>query len=278
MRTVVFGGTGFLGELLVERLVKHGDEVMVVARNEGKLIQLQQKFPSIYILTGDIADSWTVARAFHFKPEGVFLFSAFKHVGIAEDQVNQCVRSNVVGVMKILKASLIHKPEFVVLTSTDKAAQVSGVYGATKLIGERLFNEAQKLNGATKYRVVRYGNVLYSTGSVLCKWKDLIKQGKEVTITDPNATRFFWTRDEALDLIFKCLKEAKDATPFMPEMKSMCMWDLLMAMCEKYSDGKEIDVKTIGMQPGENLHETVDGKVYSNEVKRFTQSEIMEKI
>lgn len=279
MKHVVFGGTGFLGELLVEMLVKKGDDVLVIARNEGKLINLQQKFPSIKIITGDIAESFTIARAFHFKPDGIFLLSAFKHVGMAEDQVNQCVRSNVVGVMKVLRASLIKKPKFIILTSTDKAAQVSGVYGCTKLLGERLFQEAQKLNPETKYRVVRYGNVLYSTGSVLCKWKEKIERGEEVIITDGEATRFFWTREEAIDLIVQCLKEATDATPFVPEMKSIRIWDLLMAMCEKYGEGKEIPVKTIGLQAGENMHEKInDNGPYSNEVKRYSQSEIMERI
>lgn len=278
MRVVVCGGTGFLGELLVERLSQNGDEILVVGRNEGKLISLKEKFPSIQILAGDIADSWTVASIFYFKPEGVFLLSAFKHVGMAEDEVFQCIKSNITGTLKILKASLKYKPQFVVFTSTDKAAQVAGVYGATKLLGERLMLEAEKLNPETKYRVVRYGNVLYSTGSVLCKWKDRIEKGEPVTVTDANATRFFWTRNDAIKLIFECLKNAKDATPYVPYMKSMRIADLLGAMCFKYAGEKAIEVKEIGLQPGENMHETMDGKVFSNEVEKFTQEEIVKLI
>jgi FlaA1/EpsC-like NDP-sugar epimerase len=200
MRVAILGGTGFLGELLTEKEVKSGHDVFVVARNEGKLITLKEKFPSIKILAGDIADPWTVATVFKFKPDGVFLLSAFKHVGMAEEEVFQCVKSNVTGVINVLNATFVHKPAFVVLTSTDKAAKVSGVYGATKLLGERLMKEAEELNSDTKYRVVRYGNVLYSTGSVLCKWKDKIEKGEKVIVTDGEATRFFWTREEALNL------------------------------------------------------------------------------
>lgn len=275
MLNLVFGATGFLGEKLVERLVNQGDKVLAVARNEGKLISLKEKFPSIEILTGDIADSWTVALAFDRKPDGVYLLSAFKHVGMAEDQAMQCVRSNVVGTMKVLQASLIYKPQFLVFISTDKAAQVAGVYGATKLLGERLMREAERLNPNTKYRVVRYGNVLYSTGSVLCKWKDKIQKGEEVIITDETATRFFWTRDEAIDLIFECLEKAPDSKPWVPTMKAMAMGKVLEAMMQKYGN---VPVKKIGLQPGENLNETMDGKVFSNQVEQFTVEEILEKI
>ena len=278
MRQVVFGGTGFLGELLVEKLVGNGDEVLVVARNEGKLIVLKEKYPQISIVTGDIADSWTVARAFHFKPEGVFLLSAFKHVGLAEDQVMQCTKSNVTGLMKVITASLICKPTFLVFTSTDKAAQVAGVYGATKLLGERLMQEAEKLNPDTKYRVVRYGNVLYSTGSVLCKWKAKIEKGEKVIVTDGEATRFFWTREGALKLIDECLEKATDATPYVPYMKSMRIWDLLSAMSTKYGGDKAVEVEEIGLQPGENRHETMDGITFSNEVEHYTEDEILKLI
>ena len=79
----------------------------------------------------------------------------------------------------------------------------------------------EKMNTSTKYRTVRYGNVLYSTGSVLCKWKDRILNDEELIITDPKATRFYWSIDQAIDLIFDCLKNAKDSSPYVPEMKSV---------------------------------------------------------
>ena len=170
-------------------------------------------------------------------------------------------------------------PEILITTSTDKAAQVNGVYGATKYLVEELFKQFEKVNNETKYRVVRYGNVLYSTGSVLCKWKQLIKQGKEVVITDPTATRFFWTVGDAVSLLFECLNDAEDASPYCPEMKSMAMGDLLSAMLKKYSNSLEIPVKVIGLQPGENKHEKILKKgPSSDEVARFTVKEIMELI
>ncbi len=268
MKYLILGGTGFLGEKLVERL--KDEDVTVVARNEGKLIALKEKFPNINIIPGDIADSWTVASAFSTKPDGCFVLSAFKHVGMAEKEVMQCVKSNVVGTLKVLRASMEHKPKFVIITSTDKAAQVAGVYGATKLIDEKLFEEAERLNPDTKYRVVRYGNVIKSTGSFLTKWEDKMKNGEEVILTDPTATRFFWSRDEAVDLIFQCLEKSPDSKPWVPKMKAISMGKALEACQNKWG---ECPVKIIGLQEGENLHETMGGGVFSNEVEQYTVEE-----
>jgi UDP-N-acetylglucosamine 4,6-dehydratase/UDP-glucose 4-epimerase len=167
--------------------------------------------------------------------------------------------------------------EFIIGISTDKAAQVNGTYGATKFLMEKLFSDYEANYPAIKYRIVRYGNVLYSTGSVLCKWKDLLQDHKEVTVTDLDASRFFWTREQAIDLIFDCLDKAVDSSPYCPEMKSIRIGDLLEAMQIKYGTASRI--KVIGLQPGENLHEKIleKGK-FSNEVQQYTIKEIMELI
>jgi FlaA1/EpsC-like NDP-sugar epimerase len=117
--------------------------------------------------------------------------------------------------------------------------------------------------------------VLYSTGSVLCKWKASIQRGEKIIITAPEATRYFWSIDQAIDLIFDCMTDAINSEPYCPAMKSMKLADLLQAMIEKYSNGQNIEVETIGLQPGENLHERVlEEGLYSNEAERFTTEEI----
>jgi UDP-N-acetylglucosamine 4,6-dehydratase len=268
---IVFGGTGFLGEALIPRL--KGD-ILVIARDEGKLISLKTKFPKIKIMSGDIADEWTVKKAMK-DAENVFVLSAYKHVRSAEDEAFQCTKTNAIGMMNVLYESLKTKPKLVFFISTDKAAQISGVYGATKYIGEKLLQEAEKINPHTKYRCVRYGNIMYSTGSVMCLWKENMLRGKEVICTDPCMTRFYWTREEAVDLIFEAMKKAKDAKPYIPDMKAMSLGDLLKAMMKKYG---EVPIKYVGAQEGENMHETIDGEVFSNQVEQFTIEEIREKI
>ena len=271
---LVTGGSGFLGIPLCERILKQGGKVRVLSRDEGKLVELKQLYPSVEILTGDISDKFEVKQAMH-GVDGVFHLAASKHVGIAEIQVRECIKTNTLGSMNILEESLNMDLDFILGISTDKAAQVAGVYGATKLLMERLFTQFESINPNCKYRIVRYGNVLYSTGSVLCKWKDLITEGKEVIVTDSDATRFFWTVEQALDLIEDCMENAVDTKPYCPEMKSMMVDNLLQAMIEKYSKGQNISVKTIGLQPGENLHEKVmEEGPYSNECEQYTVEDI----
>lgn len=271
---LITGGGGFLGQPLVKNILDKGGKVRVIGRDEGTLVYLKEKHPTVEIYTGDISDAFEVRQAMN-GVDAVFHLAASKHVGLAETFVRENIKSNVIGSLNIYEQSLKQPLDFILAISTDKAAQVAGVYGATKLLMERLATQYQNINPSCQYRIVRYGNVLYSTGSVLCKWKDLIKSGKEVIVTEPKATRFFWTVDQAIDLIFDCMENAIDSTPFCPNMKSMSIDNLLQAMIENYSNGKYISVKVIGMQKGENLHEKVlDDGPFSNEVEEFTIDEI----
>ena len=276
---LVTGGSGFLGDELIKRLLNQGGDVVTVSRNEGQLIKLKQKFPSIRIETGDISNKHSVHRVMK-GVSGVFHLAAFKHVGMAETQSVECTNSNVIGSKNVLECAVEEGVEFVIGISTDKAAQVAGVYGASKLLMERMFQQYEVDYPNIKFRIIRYGNVLYSTGSVLCKWKELLKQGKEVIVTEPKATRFFWTIDQAVDLIYDCMRDAIDSQPHFPSMKSMSIENLLKAMAEKYlPDGEGVQIKTIGLQPGENFHEKIlEAGPASNEVDEFTIEEIKELI
>lgn len=275
-KILVLGGSGFLGQALIERLHAMGRvNILSMSRNEGEAVALKQKFPEVEIMIGDIANPWDVKRAMADAGE-VYLLAAMKHVGLAEAQVQACINTNIVGTMNVINESLITKPKLLVFISSDKAVQSKGVYGCSKKIGERLMVEAEKTNPDTQYRVVRYGNVLYSTGSVLCKWKEKMKAGQEVIVTDPKATRFFWPIGQAVDLIFDSIHGTSDATPYLPVMKSMSIGDLLFAMREKYG---MVPVKCIGLQPGENMHEVIaDGVPDSFNCERYTREEISELI
>lgn len=273
-KIVVFGGSGFLGTSLIESLIKQGYyNITTVSRNEGALVVLKEKFNSITPIVGDIADPWIVKKAMADASE-VFLLSAMKHVGLAENDVRSCVETNVTGTMNVINESFITKPELLMFISSDKAAQPGGVYGCTKKIGERLMSEAEKINLDTNYRVIRYGNVWGSTGSIVTKWKPKMERGEEVIITDPEASRFFWTVDEAVKLIFECTLYARDATPYIPKMKAVKMGVVLEACMEVY--GKS-PVKTIGLQPGENRVETTDGVIFSDTCEQFSKQEFIEK-
>jgi len=273
-KTVVFGGSGSLGHALIERLISMGRKnILSVSRNEASLVALKEKFPSIQIMVGDISDAWTVKSAMVDAVE-VHVLSAMKHVGLAETSVNSCILTNVIGLMNIVNESLHTKPKVLMFISSDKAAQGNGVYGCSKKIGERLIAEAERMNPDTKYRVVRYGNVWGSNGSIITKWKPKLEKGEEVILTDPSASRFFWTMDEAVDLIFDCIHKAENSDPFIPVMRSVEMGVVLEACMEVY--GKS-PVKVIGLQPGENKVETTDGVIFSDTCEQFTKEEFKEK-
>ena len=268
---LITGGTGFIGEALVERLIKDGYyNLVVISRNEGSLVMLRNKFPQLEIITGDIADVFCIEKACQ-GVSGIFHVAAQKFLDIGEEQPRQCVRTNIIGTMNLLAYTMRHKIDFIVGVSSDKSMSVNSVYAATKLIFEKLFQEYEQLNPDTKYKLVRFGNVVYSTGSVLTKWKDSILRGEPISITDPNATRFFWSKDNAVDLILSSL-DSLGSKPNFTGMKSISIRDLLAVMLRKYGT---VEVKEIGLQQGETLHERIDDSLPdSSKAEKFTLAEI----
>lgn len=273
---LITGGSGFLGDKLIDSLLKQNCKIRVVARNEGNLMKLKIKYPTIEIMPGDICNKFTAIQSCK-DVNYIYHLAAFKHVRMAEEYSLECINSNIIGTMNILEETLNNpRLEYIVGISTDKVAKVNGIYGATKYLMESLFKQYEKINTKVQYRLVRYGNVLYSTGSVLCIWKEQILKGGELIITDKNATRFYWTIDEAIRLIFDCLKYSTNCEPYLPEMKSMRLGDILTTMIAKYATNpNNIKIKEIGLQVGENLHEALvlNGPT-SGDVDKYTIEEI----
>lgn len=272
---LVTGGSGFLGIELISRLTSMGyKNIVSVSRNEGRLVLLKEMFPHVEIITGDISDPY-ICQKVCSGVHGIFHCAAFKSVGLAEkENVRECVLGNIQGTLNLLEETRKTNPNFIVGISSDKAAQIKGVYGATKLIMERLFAEYEITNQHTKYRIVRFGNVFGSTASFITKWAHKMKNGEEIILTDPNATRFFFKVKNAVDLIFDCLKNAVDSAAFTPNMKAVRMGIVLDACMDVYG---KCPVKIIGLQPGENLHETTDGVIFSDKVEQYSKEEFIEK-
>ena len=253
-----------------------GGYVIVLSRSESKLNKLKEKYNEIEIVVGDICDKQLVRDTIK-KVDGVFHLAALAE-GMQSGKPIESINTNILGSMNVLVESL--DVDFVIGISSDKVVQVSGNYGATKFLMERLFTEFEEINPDTKYRVVRLGNVIYSTDSVLEKWKNKIENNEEVIITEPTATRFFMTKEQSVDMIFNCLEKSTDSTPYSENIKSTSMGNLLEAMSNKYlpKDG-ELSVKEIGLQPNENLHERiVEGGSYTNEIEQYTIKELEEMI
>jgi len=264
---LITGGSGFLAESLIKRL-HPCHNIRLMSRNEGLLLRYNQGYNGLETYPGDISNPFEVKQACKGIEE-VYHLAAFKHVGLAETFSKECIKSNVIGSMNLLEETLNGNIKKIIGISTDKAAKISGVYGSTKFLMEKLFQQYEAFNPYTQYRIVRYGNVLYSTGSVLCKWKQAIEANQQCVITDLSATRFYWTATQAVDLIFQCLDEAKDSTPFCPEMKAIRIEDLYNAMVLKYGKNYNVKPKIIGLQPGENLHEKILANGFSSNESGF---------
>ena len=273
---LVTGGTGVVGYELCSRILEMGGKVLVLSRTEEKLKKLQEKYNEIEILVSDILDKEVIKEAMK-GVRGVFHLTALAQ-GMQSGKPIESINTNILGSMNVLVESL--DVDFVIGVSSDKVVQVSGNYGATKFLMERLFTEFEEINPETKYRVVRLGNVIYSVDSVLEKWKSRIKNNEEVIITEPTATRFFMTKEQSVDMIFNCLEKSNDSTPYFEDIKSTSMGNLLEAMSNKYlPEGSKLSVKEIGLQPNENLHERlVENGPYTNEIEQYTIKELEEMI
>ena len=209
--------------------------------------------------------------------DGVFHLAAVAQ-GMQSGKAWESIETNVNGSMNVLEESLNPKYclDFVVGVSSDKAVKVSGVYGATKFLMEKLFSEFEIINNKVEYRIVRLGNILYSVDSVLYRWKDLIKNCEDVVVTDMKATRFNMSVDNAVNSIIRCLDKSNDSTPYYDEMKSMSVGNLLNAMLNKYSpEDCKSPINMIGLQDGENLHEKIsEDWASSDEVEQYTIEEL----
>lgn len=258
-RILVTGGTGSFGHAFVRHALEHLDpgEIVVFSRDEFKQHQMSQewspdRYPIRYFL-GDVRDKERLLRAFN-GVDYVVHAAALKHVPALEQNPFEAVRTNVLGVQNIVEAALERSVKRVVAISTDKAVSPLNLYGATKLVMEKLLVAA---NTYVRYRdirfsVVRYGNVVGSRGSVIPLFADLVAKGCcELPITDPQMTRFWITLDQGVELVIKAVLEAQGGETFVPQIPSMSMADLVAAMPVPCT------VRVIGRRPGEKVHETL---------------------
>lgn len=259
-KILITGGTGSLGIALTKRLLESNvDTIRIFSRNESKQIDMESKFDDerIRYFLGDIRDYKRLVRAIE-DVDIVFHAAALKHVPKIEYNPFESIKTNVIGSQNVIDACIETNVKKAICIGTDKAVSPLNTYGATKLLMEKLFvtanNYLDPKKHATKFIAVRYGNVLGSSGSVIPKFIEQIKNKKKITITDNQMTRFSITMDEALDFILKASEYGKGSEIFVPKIRSYSIYDIKEALIEILGDyGEEI----IGIRPGEKLHETL---------------------
>src|SRR3990167_1173573 len=252
---LITGGSGSFGKKLMKTaLARYKPRRLIVySRDELKQFEMQQEFtaPEMRFFIGDVRDLERLKQAMR-GVDIVVHAAALKQVPAAEYNPMECIKTNIHGAENVINAALENNIEKVIALSTDKAANPINLYGATKLVSDKLFVAANNIAGGhqTRFAVVRYGNVVGSRGSVVPFFKKLIADGaKELPITAPRMTRFWVPLQEGVDLVFKSFERMHGGEIFVPKIPSARMIDLASAMAPN------LPTKIIGIRPGEKLHE-----------------------
>jgi len=253
---MITGGTGSFGQVCTKLLLQHDvKKVIIFSRDELKQFEMSNKFNNkkIRFLLGDVRDLNRLELATK-QVDIIIHAAALKQVPAAEYNPMECVKTNIYGAENVIKASIQNNVKKVIAISTDKAANPANLYGATKLCSDKLFVNANSLStrGATKFAVVRYGNVVGSRGSVLPFFKSLMDQNvKSLPITDIKMTRFWITLDRGVKFVLNSIDNMMGGELFVPKTPSIRIIDLVKAL------DKNIKHHIIGIRPGEKLHEVL---------------------
>jgi UDP-N-acetylglucosamine 4,6-dehydratase/5-epimerase len=258
-KVLITGGTGTLGRALTKKLLQYDvSTVRVFSRDEGKQLDMSSQISDdrIRFIIGDVRDKERLRFAMD-DIDIVFHVAALKQVPVAEYNPFEAVKTNVLGSQNVIEACIDEEVEIAMAISSDKAVSPLNTYGATKLVMEKIFMAANYYKGAhpTVFTAVRYGNVLGSRGSVVPQFINSIQNSSQITVTDPNMTRFNITLTEALDLILRGLEKAKGAEIFIPKLQAYRLSDLVEVITEL--SNKKIKIKYSSVRPGEKMHETL---------------------
>ena len=254
---LVTGGTGSFGKAFVKFVLETYPDVkklIVFSRDEQKQFHMAQEFPeSVYkcmrYFIGDVRDYNRLKMAM-VGVDYVIHAAAMKHVPIAEYNPMECIKTNIVGAENVINAALECGVQNVVALSTDKAAAPINLYGATKLVSDKLFIAANNITGFNpiKFSVVRYGNVMGSNGSVIPFFLKSRKNGK-IPITDTAMTRFNISLVDGVSMVMFALQHSWGGEIWVPKIPSYRILDVADAV------GKDCEKPVIGVRPGEKIHE-----------------------
>jgi len=251
----ISGGTGSFGRSFIRTLLRRHrpKRVVVFSRDELKQFEMSQEFnaPCMRYFLGDVRDADRLKQAMR-GIDYVVHAAALKQVPAAEYNPTECIRTNVNGAENIVSAAIDNGVARVIALSTDKAASPINLYGATKLLSDKLFVAANNYSGGldTRFSVVRYGNVVGSRGSVVPFFRKLIAEGaRELPITDPRMTRFWITLEQGVEMVMKSFQRMQGGEIFVPKIPSIRIVDLATAMAD------DCRQSIVGIRPGEKLHE-----------------------
>lgn len=277
---IVTGGGGSIGSELCRQIASIvPKELVVIEKNEFNLYkihkEISKKFPNLnfYAYLGDVCVYESLSSVFEqHHPDVIFHAAAYKHVPILEYQIREAVHNNIIGTRTLVKAADTYNCNKFVLISTDKAVNPSSIMGTSKRVAE-IYCQAFNEQSSVEFVTVRFGNVLESDGSVVPLFKEQLKQGGPLTVTDKNVARFFMTIPEACQLIMQSASMGNGGEVFVLDMgepvKIVYLAEQLIRLSGK-KPYEDIDIKYIGMRPGEKMDEEL---FYPNETLVKTEHE-----
>ena len=270
---LITGGTGSFGSTFIKTFLKRykPKRLIIFSRDEQKHFKMQDTFsddppsPVRYFL-GDVRDVDRLDFAMR-DVDIVIHTAALKHVPLAEYNPFEVVKTNILGAQNIIQASIKNNVEKVIALSTDKASSPVNLYGATKLVSDKLFVAANNYKGKSKikFSVVRYGNVMGSRGSFI-SYLIKNKNKKFINVTNQDMTRFNITLNESVDFVFNCIDKMWGGEIFVPKIPSYKVTDLVKAISPKSK------IKIVGIRPGEKKHEemvSIDESTNTIEFKNY---------
>jgi UDP-N-acetylglucosamine 4,6-dehydratase len=254
---LITGGTGSFGKKFTRTILERYPDVerlVIFSRDELKQFEMAQEFPKekypmIRFFIGDVRDEPRLIRAFQ-GIEVIIHAAALKQVPTAEYNPDECIKTNIGGAQNVVNAALSTGVKIVVALSTDKAAAPINLYGASKLVSDKLFISANNIKGSRdlRFSVVRYGNVMGSRGSVIPFFMNLAEKG-ELPITHKDMTRFNISLEDGVDMVLWAIENARGGEIFVPKIPSYSIETVAKAIAPKAK------MKYIGIRAGEKLHE-----------------------
>ncbi len=258
---LITGGTGSFGNAVLRRFLDSGlKEIRIFSRDEKKQDEMRHKLQNgkVKFYIGDVRDYESLNQAM-VGVDYVFHAAALKQVPSCEFYPMEAVRTNVNGTDNAIRAAHNNGVKRFVLLSTDKAVYPINSMGMTKAVAEKVVRAYARTipEGGTVFNITRYGNVMASRGSVIPLFVDQIKAGNDITVTDPEMTRFLMSLDEAVDLVLYAFLNGNQGETFIPTAPASTIKDLGEAIIELFDPAKKCQVRIIGTRHGEKKHETL---------------------
>jgi len=256
---LITGGTGSFGTAVLNRFLNTDiKKIKIFSRDEKKQedLRIRLKNDKVEFYIGDVREYDSIASAMH-GVDYIFHAAALKQVPSCEFYPMEAVKTNVLGAENVLNAAIANNVKRVIVLSTDKAVYPINAMGMSKALMEKLMIAKARLTDAnnTVLAATRYGNVMASRGSVIPLFVNQLKEGKPLTVTDPNMTRFLMSIDDAVDLVLYAFNHGHHGDIFVQKAPASTIGDLALAIKEIF--GKDNEVKIIGTRHGEKLYETL---------------------